>query len=86
MPPSSGALLIQMHSMNIFIRFNANQVGLNIEASKDGKDWKYVELQKWKSYPSPTVMQYSSCIDTQRQQGEYLSFLRGKGMLPTVVN
>ncbi len=71
--------------MNVFIRFGVNEVGLSIEASKDGKEWSFVELQKFREYSSPTVMQYSTCINIPRQMQDYLAHLRAKGVNYTVV-
>lgn len=75
-----------MKPEHVFIRFNSNQIGLRIEASMNGKEWSSVEFQKWKTYNSPTVKQYSACIDTERQKREYLTDINGRGIKTTLIH
>ena len=75
-----------MKPEHVFIRFNANQIGLRIEASMNGKEWSNVEFQSWRSYESPTVKAYSSCIDTERQKRDYLADIHGRGIKTTLVH
>jgi len=74
-----------MKPEHVFIRFNANQIGLKIEASMDSKTWSNVEFQSWKSYDCPTVKAYSTCIDIERQKREYLEDIRGRGIKTTLM-
>lgn len=74
-----------MKRSHVYIRFNANQIGLRIEASMDGEQWRNVEFQKWTEYASPTVAAYGSCLDTERQKAEYLETLKQRGIKTTVV-
>lgn len=74
-----------MKPNHVFIRFNANQIGLNIEASLDKLAWSPVEFQKWQSYASPTVAAYSSCIDPARQERDYIETLHSREIKATLV-
>lgn len=71
---------------HVYIRFNANQIGLRIEASQNGKEWSAVEFQNWTTYESPTVKQYSTCIDTERQKREYLADINNRGIRTTLIH
>ena len=73
-----------MKPEHVFICFSENEIGLSIYASMDGKTWAMVELQKLRSYESPTVKAYSSCIDVERQKGDYLADIHSRNIKTTV--
>ncbi len=63
------------------IRACANQIGLAIEASKDGgKTWLLVQLNAYRVRETPTVRAYSTAIDPARDVAEYFAELDRRGV------
>lgn len=64
------------------IKAECTQLGLAVDASQDGgKTWVCVQLTPYKERESPTVMQYSTCIDPGKDRAEYFAELDKRGIV-----
>lgn len=76
---------IILEDIMVYIRFSHNQVGMLIEASRNGKDWFVVELQKYVLFESPTYMLCKGVMSTDLQEKRYLNSLDDKRLSYRVV-
>lgn len=60
-------------------KLTINQMGIAVDVRQDEGEWQMLDLYRFKEYASPTVKQYSSCIDPARQAQEVKAFLESKG-------
>jgi len=56
-------------TQSIEIRVSHSQVGMLVEA-RNGGDWQPIQLTKYQERNSPTVRQYSTCIDPARDESD----------------
>jgi hypothetical protein len=62
------------------IKVDCTEMGLHVEATLNGTDWVTVQLTKYKTRSSRSVMQYSTCIDPAMDRAEYFAELRARGI------
>jgi hypothetical protein len=63
------------------IKIRHNQIGMLVEARIDKGPWQCVQQSRHKVRSvSPSVMQYSTCVDVLADEREYLEHLTAKGV------
>jgi hypothetical protein len=62
------------------IRTEHSQIGMSIYA-RAGGDWQLIQISKYKERTaSPSVRQYSTCIDPARDEQEYYAQLDARSI------
>ena len=65
----------------VLIKADCTQLGLSVEASRDGgKNWAFVQLHPYAERSPPTVRAYSRCIDPGKDRDEYFADLDKRGI------
>lgn len=63
------------------IKANINQIGVTVEARQNGGEWVTVQVSRVKErQASPSVRQYSTCIDPALDVEEYFAELDSRGI------